>query len=52
MRYSYFQFKKWDADRILLTNDLGRWAFVPLAAFQTLLECRLDPADTLFQPFC
>ena len=48
MRYSYFQFKKWDADRILLTNDLGRWAFVPLAAFQALLACRLNPTDPFY----
>lgn len=28
MKYNYFNFKKWDADAVLLTNDFGEWVFV------------------------
>ena len=36
MKYSYFNFKKWNEQQILLTNDLGQWAFVSLPTFQAM----------------
>ena len=45
MKYTYFNFKKWNDQQILLTNDLGRWAFVSLPTFQAMLLHRLDSTD-------
>lgn len=45
MKYTYFNFKKWNDQQILLTNDLGRWAFVSLPTFQAMLLHRLDNTD-------
>ena len=45
MKYSYFNFKKWDHRQILLTNDLGRWAFVSLPTFQTILDKGIIPSE-------
>ena len=45
MKYTYFNFKKWNDQQILLTNDLGRGAFVSLPTFQAMLLHRLDSTD-------
>jgi len=45
MKYSYFNFKKWNEQQILLTNDLGQWAFVSLPTFQAMLLHKLDSTD-------
>ena len=45
MKYTYFNFKKWNDQQILLTNDMGRWAFVSLPTFQAMLLHRLDSTD-------
>ena len=51
MKYTYFNFKKWNDQQILLTNDLGRWAFVSLPTFQAMLLHRLDSTDHLMPSF-
>ena len=37
MKYAYFNFRKWNNEKVLLTNDLGRWAFVSPSTFQAIL---------------
>ena len=49
MKYNYFNFKKWDTDSILLTNDFGEWAFVSSNVFQQILGKALSPQDATFQ---
>ena len=49
MKYNYFNFKKWDTDSILLTNDFGEWAFVSSNVFQQILGKSLSPQDATFQ---
>lgn len=49
MKYNHFNFKKWDTDSILLTNDFGEWAFVSSNVFQQILGKSLSPQDSAFQ---
>lgn len=49
MKYNYFNFKKWDADAVLLTNDFGEWVFVTYDTFQQLLNHTLTAQDTNHQ---
>ena len=49
MKYNYFNFKKWDVDSVLLTNDFGEWAFVSSDVFQQMLGKALSPQDATFQ---
>lgn len=48
MKYNFFNFKKWDKESILLTNDFGEWAFVSEPTFQKLLAKQLDPHSAEF----
>ena len=41
-KLSFFNFKKFAEDRFLLTNDLGRFAFLDRAVFEAMRAGKLD----------
>lgn len=48
MKYAYFNFRKWNNEQVLLTNDLGRWVFVSLSTLQAILLKTLDESDSSY----
>ena len=48
MKYAYFNFRKWNNEQVLLTNDLGRWVFVSPSTLQAILLNTLDESDSSY----
>lgn len=48
MKYAYFNFRKWNDNNVLITNDLGKWAFISLPTFQAVLLQTLDKDDPAY----
>jgi His-Xaa-Ser system radical SAM maturase HxsB len=43
-----FRFAKFDAEKYLLTNDVGEYAFLPSTTFRALVAKTLDPNSTAY----
>ena len=46
MKLNYFNFKKFD-DRVLLTNDFGKYAFVTNSEFKSIISKQVDLSSDL-----